>query len=380
MSEDKINNLISDVLNEIETYATKNLVRFIVIGTEHDDLKNKFLNSLIEELNRKQQDYYRFSVPEPDSEFYKAHKTFLPLIVDHLINENKESNFSPQLKGTNPYKNGKMTIEWEDGEDSEGLDDNENKNTQIEIESDNKSEKNSDLDTDAFAETIQSMVGMLGNQLGNIFSGIQDKLKSIDNQLNEIERDIENQPEENEKDINGDKKTEENIENNSYAELDEISKSFDEIKNKMASSLSSPFDILKNLQSIVPQNIDVNNKIEESSQSLLSEDIRNTRQSNSNSKEFFAYLNELIEMLLDFTTRKNRLVLILEGLDNADEGLFRAFEQIISKYNTTPLTIIGTYLINYKKQGTIRGISNKNLRLLLTNFKLDNTGREICLN
>lgn len=397
MSENKIENLISDITNDIESFSFKDLVRFIVVGTEQEHVKSKFVSELIERLNTKKQKNYYFLLPESDSEFYKTHRTFIPAILEHIIYEDKESNGLTPLLGNNPENSGKMTIDWDEEDNSESEKLNE---TNIEVENVNNDDKSNDLDTNAFADAIQSMVGMLSSQLGNIFSGIQDKLKSIDSQLSEIEKDIEDPSYEIEK---GTKSKDQKSEKNDVDyELNEITKSLNEIKNNMSNSLNNPLDLFKNLQSFASQEkdnlqynrlqniesenynsnkkaINYNNKINSRPESLILEDIRNNIQSNSNKKDFLSYLNELTELLISIASQKKRIILILDRLDNADEGFFMILEQILMKQKVS-LTIIGTYIINYSRKDAIRGISNKNLRLLLTNFKLDKIGREIILN
>lgn len=397
MSENKKENLISDIANDIESFSSKDLVRFIVVGTEQEHVKSKFVSELIERLNTKNQKNYHFLIPESDSEFYKTYRTFIPVILEHIIYENKESSGLAPLQGNKPENSGRMTIDWEEDDNSESEKLNE---TNIEVESENNDDKSNDFDTNAFADAIQSMVGMLGSQLGNIFSGIQDKLKSIDSQLSEIEKDIEDPSYEIEKGTNS--KDQKSEKNDVDYELNEITKSLNEIKNNMSNSINNPLDLFKNLQSFASQEkdnlqnnrlqniesenynsnkkaINYNNKINFRPESLILEDIRNNIQSNSNKKDFLSYLNELTELLINIASQKKRIILILDRLDNADEGFFMILEQILMKQKVS-LTIIGTYIINYLRKDAIRGISNKNLRLLLTNFKLDKIGREIILN
>lgn len=376
---------------EIQTEEVKNLMNGL--GAMFKNLMPA-LNSISDNLN---EDIGESTEENPDEDGS----------VNIDVEENQDKNSMGKL---NKYKvdfqktNNNMKINWEDEEETEenieteppdldsGLNNTQENNEELEFEGEENPEE--------IEGNVEEMMNMLKDQLGpmignlsNMFGNLSEKIKDLEGDLDEIADDIEKSDDDTYYIDDTENEREENIEKNETKdETDE--KITEEIPN--LSDLSNLFgnltNQLKNLGMVSEDSEDNDEKFhedkEENNQNIrdkmenkndsLTSDPRNDLNSVLTSKENSDFFEELIEKLEVISKSINPLILLIENINNSSELTYNVFEEILMNHKSIPLILIAGYdLESIKKSNTQH--FNKNLRLLLTKYKIDGLGLDVRL-
>jgi hypothetical protein len=291
----------------------------------------------------------------------------------------------------------KINLEWDDFTEDQESNDNESEDAEeedLDEENEESSESNEEslesneespeVNSEEIQENISDMVDMLKDKLGpmmqnltgmfgKLFEGMKDLSIDGEGKTNNEEGEEEEESESLESDTEDFK---EDTEDDNAEGTDTEDRINEDEEGSNTDSDDWDIKIHRDDASSKVKHTK-NHPTERISNGSFTDDQRNLISKKLQTEEMSVFMETIIAKIIELSQKSNPLVVFIDDLDRGDEYVFYVIERLLMQHKDIPLMLVGGYTTTQIGE---RGDENKNLRLLLTKFKIEKLGKVIKLN